>query len=123
MSKCAEKCEVYSRVTGYYRPVSNWNKGKQEEFKERKTFKPALPVIVAAILLLTSGCNLIADHKSEIHAAILELVEEKGQPAAFDYIDKLVTEGKLGAANAEKLKEAIPQGVEKLKEAMKEDEQ
>lgn len=35
---CGEKCEIYSRVTGYYRPVSNWNKGKQEEFKERKRF-------------------------------------------------------------------------------------
>ena len=36
--KCNEKCEVYSRVTGYFRPVTNWNKGKQEEFAERKTF-------------------------------------------------------------------------------------
>jgi ribonucleoside-triphosphate reductase len=27
--------EVYSRVSGYYRPVSQWNKGKQEEFKGR----------------------------------------------------------------------------------------
>ena len=35
---CGEKCECYSRVTGYYRPVQNWNKGKQEEFKERKRF-------------------------------------------------------------------------------------
>lgn len=32
-------CEVYSRVVGYYRPVRNWNVGKQEEFKDRKTFK------------------------------------------------------------------------------------
>ena len=32
-------CEVYSRVVGYLRPVSNWNDAKQEEFKERKTFK------------------------------------------------------------------------------------
>ena len=39
MEKCKEKCEVYSRVTGYFRPVANWNRGKQEEFKERKTYK------------------------------------------------------------------------------------
>ncbi|MBO4631715.1 MAG: hypothetical protein J5858_07310 [Lentisphaeria bacterium] len=39
MAKCEEKCEVYSRVCGYFRPVSNWNHGKKEEFKERKTFK------------------------------------------------------------------------------------
>lgn len=32
-------CEVYSRVVGYFRPVSNWNPGKQQEFTERKTVK------------------------------------------------------------------------------------
>ena len=32
------KCEVYSRVCGYIRPVSQWNVGKQEEFNDRKTF-------------------------------------------------------------------------------------
>jgi len=31
--------EVYSRVVGYFRPVSQWNKGKQEEFKERREYK------------------------------------------------------------------------------------
>ena len=31
-------CEVYSRVVGYYRPVQNWNDGKQEEFKHRLEF-------------------------------------------------------------------------------------
>lgn len=39
MSKCGQPCEVYSRVCGYFRPVSNWNKGKKEEFKERRAFK------------------------------------------------------------------------------------
>ncbi len=39
--KCTIKqpCEVYSRVVGYLRPVTQWNTGKQEEFKERKEFK------------------------------------------------------------------------------------
>ena len=32
------KCEVYSRVVGYLRPVQQWNEGKQEEFKDRVTF-------------------------------------------------------------------------------------
>jgi len=36
--KCGEPCEVYSRVVGYLRPVSQWNKGKKEEFQRRKTF-------------------------------------------------------------------------------------
>lgn len=32
------KCEVYSRVVGYLRPIDNWNEGKREEFKDRKLF-------------------------------------------------------------------------------------
>lgn len=34
-TECGKKCEVYSRVVGYYRPVQNWNVGKREEFKDR----------------------------------------------------------------------------------------
>lgn len=33
------KCEVYSRVVGYLRPVRQWNPGKQQEFKERVNYK------------------------------------------------------------------------------------
>ena len=35
---CGERTEVYSRITGYYRPVQNWNEGKTEEFKNRRTY-------------------------------------------------------------------------------------
>jgi ribonucleoside-triphosphate reductase len=35
---CGKSTEVYSRITGYYRPVSNWNAGKAQEFKDRKTY-------------------------------------------------------------------------------------
>ncbi|MFP3984626.1 MAG: ribonucleoside triphosphate reductase [Candidatus Bathyarchaeia archaeon] len=35
---CGERCEVYSRVVGYLRPISQWNDGKQSEYKIRKTF-------------------------------------------------------------------------------------
>ena len=47
-SQCFEKsqelknfqpCEVYSRVVGYLRPISQWNVGKQQEYKERKEYK------------------------------------------------------------------------------------
>lgn len=36
------KCEVYSRVVGFLTPVSQWNKGKKEEFKDRQTFDKQL---------------------------------------------------------------------------------
>ena len=35
---CHEETEVYSRITGYYRPVKNWNDGKAQEFKDRKLY-------------------------------------------------------------------------------------
>ncbi len=35
---CGEPTEVYSRITGYYRPVQNWNDGKAQEYKDRKTY-------------------------------------------------------------------------------------
>ncbi len=42
---CGEKTEVYSRITGYYRPVQNWNDGKAQEFKERKTYNIGTSVL------------------------------------------------------------------------------
>lgn len=67
--KCNEKCEIYSRVCGYFRPVSNWNQGKREEFRDRKTFQigpigPMRPigpmklaVAAAFAALLLTGCK------------------------------------------------------------------
>lgn len=46
---CHSKTEVYSRITGYYRPVQNWNDGKSQEFKQRKNY-----VVGAAALNNTS---------------------------------------------------------------------
>ena len=37
-----QKCEVYSRVVGYLSPIHRWNKGKREEFGDRKTYDRAL---------------------------------------------------------------------------------
>ena len=58
MSKCGEKTEVYSRVVGYFRPVSNWNKGKKEEFKDREKFKVSgVFLALFAALFLIAGCS------------------------------------------------------------------
>ena len=38
---CGEEAEVYSRITGYYRPVKNWNDGKAQEYKDRKVYDVA----------------------------------------------------------------------------------
>ena len=58
MSKCNEKCEVYSRVCGYFRPVANWNKGKKEEFRDREKFKvTGVFLAMFAALFLVAGCS------------------------------------------------------------------
>ena len=36
------RCEIYSRVVGFLTPVSKWNKGKKEEWKQRKAFDKVL---------------------------------------------------------------------------------
>lgn len=75
----------------------------------------------AALLVTLAGC--LSDEQTEelrnaAHSAILEYVETKGQEAAVEYIDQLVADGKLGAANAEKIKAAIPLGIDRLREVM-----
>jgi len=39
MKKIVIKTEIYSRVSGYFRPVNQWNKGKQSEFNDRRTLE------------------------------------------------------------------------------------
>ena len=36
--KCGQKAEVYSRITGYYRPIQNWNEGKTQEYENRREY-------------------------------------------------------------------------------------
>ena len=42
---CKQKAEVYSRITGYYRPVQNWNEGKLQEYKDRVTYDTGSSVL------------------------------------------------------------------------------
>ena len=86
-----------------------------------KIFTEIAALCSITLLVTLAGC--LGDERTEelrnaAHTAILEYVETDGKEKAIEYIDQLVAEGKLGAANAEKLKEAIPLGIEKLKEVM-----
>lgn len=51
---CGEKTEIYSRITGYYRPVQNWNDGKAQEFKDRRVYEVNKP---NKELLLVTTCT------------------------------------------------------------------
>ncbi|HIV99026.1 MAG TPA: ribonucleoside triphosphate reductase [Candidatus Ornithospirochaeta avicola] len=65
---CGKTTEVYSRITGYYRPVQNWNVGKTEEFKERKTYN------IGTSVLTHEGVQKKAEVKASIHPECSEVL-------------------------------------------------
>lgn len=93
---------------------------------KQKIFTEIAAICSAAMLVTLAGC--LSDEQTEelkdaAHTAILEYVETQGQEKAIEYIDQLVAGGKLGTANAEKIKAAIPAGIDRLREVMGELEQ
>ena len=86
MAKCGAKTEIYSRVCGYFRPVSNWNKGKKEEFKQRKNFK--IPAVVVAVFSLSFFCGCTVNITNNGENATFEL-----SPARNIYPDTSVMNG------------------------------
>lgn len=88
---------------------------------KQKIFTEIAALCSAALLVTMAGC--LSDEQTEelrnaAHSAILEYVENQGQEKALELVDQLVAEGKLGAANAEKIKAAIPLGIDRLREVM-----
>jgi len=69
-------------------------------------------ICIWAALFGVAGC----DQESTIKTAIVAYIEANGQEKAEAYLDKLVADGRLGSANAEAIKAALPQGIEKVKE-------
>ena len=87
---CGEKAEVYSRITGYYRPVQNWNDGKTQEYKERKMYDIGHSVLKRS-----------PEASREIAQAIHQAREE---------IQEARNEGKAGNEGKAKEPSMIPQG-------------
>lgn len=61
--KCGNKTEVYSRITGYYRPIQNWNAGKKQEFMDRQTYN------------ISRSMNKFEDNTSECVNCKIEVTE------------------------------------------------
>lgn len=71
---CGNKTEVYSRITGYYRPVQNWNDGKTQEYKDRKLYDIAKSRFVMKV---TGGDLGIGEESKET------TVQDVAQPMLF----------------------------------------
>ena len=92
---CGKATEVYSRITGYYRPIQNWNDGKRKEFEDRKEYnidtskfhakeqvcdckeeKVAKPELEGLVLFTRNGCpncktaKMMLDKKGVIYSVI-----------------------------------------------------
>ena len=102
--KCGKKAEVYSRITGYYRPVQNWNDGKAQEYKNRtlydvmhsdvKKIRPVHtsmvtmteddvkiePVAAHKYLFTTSTCPNCRMAKKMLEGEELEIVDAEKNP-------------------------------------------
>jgi len=101
---CGKATEVYSRITGYYRPVRNWNDGKSSEFENRKTYEPEELFSVNRNLLEEAGvdeprvgtqtlgrANRVESPKSNSDAEKVILVTTKTCPncqAAKNYLNQ-----------------------------------
>jgi ribonucleoside-triphosphate reductase len=78
--KCGKPTEVYSRITGYYRPVQNWNDGKTQEFKQRRVYDIERsrfhPLSAAAVVAPSAAA---APEQKAAEAAVQEKAAAKPQ--------------------------------------------
>jgi len=102
---CGKKTEVYSRITGYYRPVQNWNDGKSQEYKDRKTYQVAAAsapvdriVVKAEKVMEVPAAPVAADAKitliSRVTCPNCKVAENLLNKAGVSY-EKLIAEENL----------------------------
>ncbi len=65
---CGQETEVYSRITGYYRPVQNWNAGKSQEFKARKLYDVHNPNYQPKGIAAQQNCALECENQNSAPA-------------------------------------------------------
>ena len=71
---CGKKTEVYSRITGYYRPVQNWNDGKTQEYNDRKTYNIGTSVLKKEAPAIVCEEAPVAEAKAEGKAILFSRV-------------------------------------------------
>ena len=90
---CGKKAEVYSRITGYYRPVQNWNDGKTQEYKDRKVYNVGTSVLKGTVEAPKTECVCEAPKAEVAAGAKASLFSRVTCPNCR------VAEGLLGKAN------------------------
>ena len=91
---CHQKTEVYSRITGYYRPVQNWNDGKVQEYKDRKVYN------IGHSVLTHTGPNPAPVDEKPVYD--VSAAADRGIAAALNTIEMEYTAKKTAAAAEQK---------------------
>lgn len=92
---CGGATEVYSRITGYYRPVRNWNDGKSSEFENRKTYEPEE-------LFSINRTSLLDDFGMETSRTSAQLVKNGNEGVSDTQRESTSTGDGDSSSNAEK---------------------
>ncbi len=67
---CGSKTEIYSRITGYYRPVQNWNDGKLQEYANRTEYVVENSVLKRPMRSVVTLSNLMSDSADEVKVEV-----------------------------------------------------
>jgi len=103
--ECGEKTEVYSRITGYYRPVQNWNDGKSQEYKDRAVYNIETSVLKKKDTAKEEACDCCA--KAEDGVILFTTATCPNCKIACALLDKagIAYDKKLAEENADLAKE------------------
>ena len=108
--KCGKETEVWSRITGYYRPVKNWNEGKQQEFEDRTeyavdTSEEAAKAEARKYVALGQRIKAAAQENNPFvtKRSLVEMVEAQASPSKKSGITLLVRENCPNCLKVEKL--------------------
>ena len=94
--ECGKTCEVWSRITGYYRPVQNWNDGKVQEFKDRKEYEVENSQLAGRRLCDRESASVPANTESSCDA------DSQAQDGLFLFTTKTCPNCKIAKSELEK---------------------
>ncbi len=103
---CGEKTEVYSRITGYYRPVQNWNDGKAQEYRDRLVYSIDHATITKELLQARANGTIDCDCEKAAEPCECETPAAEGNARVMLFATATCPKCKVAAAMLEK--EGIP---------------
>ncbi len=111
-NKCGAETEIYSRITGYYRPLKNWNDGKQKEFEDRKEYVINSPDIIENAIMKAKEEIKVKSSNKDAHLMLFttntcpscQMIKEYLKKQNIDY-DIIIADQDLDLTNKYEIKQ------------------